>query len=74
MLNCHQATRLMSEAQERSLKTGEKLSLRFHTMMCAACRRFGSQMDFLRRSAREYISRPDARSGVDQEKTNDSKD
>lgn len=54
MLNCHKATRLMSETQERSLTTGEKMSLRFHTMMCAGCRNFGRQVHFLSRAAKVY--------------------
>lgn len=52
MMNCDEATRLMSEAQERPLTLSEKTSLRFHTMMCTGCRRFGEQMTLLRQFTR----------------------
>ena len=38
MLNCHDATRLMSDSQERTLKLGERFSLKMHVSMCAGCR------------------------------------
>ncbi|TDW58527.1 zf-HC2 domain-containing protein [Oceanimonas baumannii] len=57
MLKCHQATRLMSEAQERSLTAGEKLSLRLHTLICAACHNFQQQLPVLRRLSRTYARR-----------------
>ncbi|WP_116473029.1 anti-sigma factor family protein [Zobellella maritima] len=54
MLNCHKATRLMSEAQDRPLTLGEKLALRLHTMMCSACSNFEKQLPALRRMARGF--------------------
>lgn len=65
MINCQQATQLMSEAQERELDWSERVSLRMHTLMCGSCRRFGQQMDTLRLLARHYVrqapeSPPDA--------------
>lgn len=64
MMNCDEATRLMSEAQERPLTLSEKTSLRFHTMMCTGCRRFGEQMTLLRQLTK--ASRP-------QDKSDDNK-
>jgi len=57
VLNCHKATRLMSEAHERPLSLGEKVSLKFHTMMCAGCKNFDRQIDFIGRAARTYAAR-----------------
>jgi hypothetical protein len=57
MLNCHEATRLMSESQERPLALSEKAPLKFHTMMCAGCRNFGEQMKALRMMTRAYAKR-----------------
>ena len=57
MLNCHDATRLMSKAQERPLKFGEKLSLKLHVGMCSGCRNFGKQMGTIRGIARAYAKR-----------------
>ena len=51
MLNCHNATRLMSEAQERKLAVSEVMSLKFHRMMCQGCNNFGKQMVGLRTPA-----------------------
>ncbi len=48
MLNCKQATHLMSEAQDRALPLGERLPLRLHLLMCTGCRNYGKQLDFLR--------------------------
>jgi hypothetical protein len=52
MLNCKQATHLMSEAQDRKLALGDRLPLRLHLLMCAGCRNFSKQMDFLRTASR----------------------
>jgi len=54
MMNCEKATRLMSEARERPLSTGEKLSLGVHKTLCSGCRYFDRQVGFLRRAAREH--------------------
>jgi len=55
MLNCHKATRLMSESQERPLGLGEKLSLGFHTLLCSGCRICEKQIHFLRRASRHFV-------------------
>ncbi len=54
MMNCQEATRLMSESQERPLALSEKAPLKLHTMMCAGCRNFGEQMKALRVMTRTY--------------------
>ena len=57
MLNCHDATRLMSERQERELSGRERVSLRFHIVLCTMCRRFEKHMVTVRRAAKEYTKR-----------------
>lgn len=52
--SCLKATHLLSEAQERELHLGERVSLRVHLMMCRGCRRFGDQVSVLRQLARAY--------------------
>jgi predicted anti-sigma-YlaC factor YlaD len=52
MLNCKQATALLSQRMERKLGPGERLSLKMHLVMCSGCRNFGRQMDFLRQALR----------------------
>lgn len=54
MLNCHRVTQLISESQERGLSVSERVSLKFHTMMCAGCRNFNEQVPLLRKLMREY--------------------
>ena len=54
MLNCHNATRLMSESQERPLSFMEQMSLRMHLSMCSGCRNFKDQMGALRLMARRF--------------------
>lgn len=61
MLNCRDATRLMSEAQERELGMKERMSLKMHVMMCSGCRNFGQQMHTLRQAMRSYANGDDER-------------
>lgn len=56
MLSCHNATQLLSEAQERKLGLGERVSLKIHLVICDGCRNFGNQMHSLRKIARIYAS------------------
>lgn len=53
MLNCKQATKLMSQGMDRDLSLGRKMSLRFHLMMCSGCRNFSKQLEFLRQGCRK---------------------
>ena len=39
-MKCRQATRLISDAQERSLMTKEKIGLNVHLAICTHCRKF----------------------------------
>lgn len=48
MIDCKQASQLISKSLDRRLSLGERLSLRFHTFICEACRRFGQQLNILR--------------------------
>ena len=54
VLNCRESTRLLSEAQERELNVKERVALRFHTLICSSCRRFGRHMDIIRKAARRF--------------------
>ncbi len=50
MLNCEEASRLLSESQDRALSSGERLRLRFHLAMCKPCGNVEGQLDFLRKA------------------------
>lgn len=53
-LNCKQASRTLSEAEDRSLGLGERVSLWAHLRVCAACSNFSRQMVLLRKAMRQY--------------------
>lgn len=55
MPSCRESTRLMSEAQERVLTWGERVTLRLHLLVCAGCRNFGKHLHFLRGAAQAYV-------------------
>ena len=54
-LSCKEATRLMSQAQDRELSLGERASLQFHLAICRGCRAVSKQFDFLRRAMRQLL-------------------
>ena len=54
MLNCHEATRLLSESQERPLRVNERVGMRMHLMMCSGCRNFERHMAVMRKAMREF--------------------
>lgn len=54
MLKCHEATRLLSESQDRALSLKEKMALKTHTIMCSGCRNFEKHMDMLRKTAKAF--------------------
>jgi hypothetical protein len=51
--SCKQASRLQSEAMDRSLSFFERLGLRIHLLLCGWCRRYGEQLKFLRTAAHQ---------------------
>ncbi len=57
MLDCRQATQLMSQRMDRRLGLAERMGLKLHLMMCGGCRNFGRQMNFLRESLRRLPGR-----------------
>lgn len=48
MLTCKQATKVMSQAQDRPLSLKERIKLRLHLMMCSGCTQFEKQLHFIR--------------------------
>lgn len=56
MLSCREVTRLLSEQQERPLRTGERVSLWMHTRICGACRNFARQLPLLRDAMRRFAA------------------
>ena len=50
MLSCKEAMRLVSEQLDRKLPLRQRLSLRFHVLMCRACSRYKHQITTLNQS------------------------
>ena len=54
LLACKEATRLVSQLNERPATALERARLRWHLAACAACARFERQIALLRRAMRQY--------------------
>lgn len=54
MMNCLDATKMISESQERRLSVSEKVTLKMHVMMCSGCRNFSLQVPFLSKAMNAY--------------------
>lgn len=55
MLNCKEASQLLSQSLDRELSWRERWSLRIHLMMCEFCRRFGQQIRLVRDMVRRQV-------------------
>lgn len=53
-LSCKQASRLLSDRQDRELARGERLALRLHLFICDACTNFDRHLGFLRRALKSW--------------------
>lgn len=54
LLDCKDATRLISRELDGPLPLGRRLRLRLHLLWCDACRRFARQAVFLRLAMERY--------------------
>ncbi len=52
-ISCKEATRLISQAQDRELSLGERVALRLHLAICRGCHAFSAQVAFLRSAIRK---------------------
>ena len=52
MMKCKEIGRLVSEGRDRELSFYQRLNVRMHLAMCAMCRRFAKQLDFIGRLTR----------------------
>ena len=67
MLSCKDVCYIVSESLDGKLPLHKRLSVRFHLLMCKACRRMVKQMELLRAAAHRYESSKDKKSPTDQE-------
>ncbi|MDY0208227.1 MAG: zf-HC2 domain-containing protein [Pseudomonas sp.] len=54
MMNCKEATALMSQQMDHPLILTERMSLKLHLMMCSGCHNFNQHMHDLREITRTY--------------------
>jgi len=54
IIKCKDASRLVSQQQDDQLTYWQRLTLRLHLSVCAACARFEQQIRFLRSAMRKY--------------------
>lgn len=59
MLNCHDATFLISQSRERKLTFSERMKLRLHVGMCSGCANFERQLPRLGEATRLYVAKSD---------------
>lgn len=60
MLSCHDATFLMSQAQERRLSESELTDIDRHLGICTACGHFRKQLPMLGKAARNLARKKDS--------------
>jgi len=53
MLNCREATRLISQSMDAKLPWHRRWALKGHLLYCIWCRRYDAQVQILRKAARE---------------------
>ena len=71
MLNCREATRLISQSMDTKLSWPRRLSIRVHLLYCVWCRRYARQLEFLRKATKHMpptSTDPDSRSLSPEEK------
>ena len=54
MPTCREASRLQSDAFDQSLSLPKRFGLRIHLLVCKWCRRYGTQIRFLRQAVHEH--------------------
>ena len=54
LIDCRQASRLISQTQDRPATAWEAVRLRWHLAVCVACSRFERQVAFLREAMRRF--------------------
>lgn len=53
-MRCRQATRMISESQERPLNLQEKTGLKMHLLTCPHCRRFQRNCKVLSKMMKQF--------------------
>ena len=54
IISCKDASRLVSQEQDSRMSFWQRVTLRLHLSVCAACTHFEQQIRFLRAAMRKY--------------------
>ncbi|MDH5572955.1 MAG: zf-HC2 domain-containing protein [Gammaproteobacteria bacterium] len=57
MMNCKQATQLMSQSQDRPLSRRERISIRLHLLICSGCKNYNKQLTLISKSIKQLKDR-----------------
>lgn len=52
MLNCKETSKLASQMMDRTLPLKTRISIKMHVLMCRFCKRYFSQITFIREALR----------------------
>jgi hypothetical protein len=58
MLNCRQASELLSRTHEETLPLGTRVKLRLHVMMCRCCAPLGHNLELLSSAINRQSRKP----------------
>jgi len=53
MINCREATRLISQAMDSTLPWHRRMAIKLHLLYCVWCRRYAAQVQILRKAAKQ---------------------
>ena len=57
MMNCKQATQLMSESHDRPLGRWQRMGLKIHLLICSGCRNYNKHLDFISKAMKQMRNR-----------------
>ena len=57
MISCRDTTALVSRSMDTALSWRERWAVRLHLAICAGCRSYRRQVQFLREACRRYAAR-----------------
>jgi hypothetical protein len=56
LVSCKDASRLLSQAEERPMSASQRMRVKWHLAVCGMCRAFERQLAVMREAMRRYRS------------------
>ena len=66
LMSCKEAVRLHSESMDRKLSLAQRMILKCHLLMCGACARYCSQIEFVRSKVKMLVKREEEGIGAEE--------